>query len=185
MIIIGITGTLGAGKGTIVDYLCKKRGFLHYSVREFLVEEIKNRGLPVNRDSMTFVGNDLRTKYSPGYIAEELFKKAELSGKDSIIESLRTESEINTLRRHKNFYLFAIDAMPEKRYERISLRKSETDHISFEQFLTDEEREFKSDDPNKQNLSRCIKLADYIFNNDGTMDDLHNQVSEAMKKITY
>ena len=44
MIIIGITGTLGAGKGTIVDYLCKKRGFLHYSVREFLVEEIKNRG---------------------------------------------------------------------------------------------------------------------------------------------
>ena len=75
--------------------------------------------------------------------------------------------------------------MPEKRYERISLRKSETDHISFEQFLSDEEREFKSDDPNKQNLSRCIKLADYIFNNDGTMDDLHNQVSEAMKKITY
>ena len=33
MIIIGITGTLGAGKGTIVDYLVKQKGFVHYSVR--------------------------------------------------------------------------------------------------------------------------------------------------------
>ena len=45
MIIIGITGTLGAGKGTIVDYLCKKRGFLHYSVREFLEEAFSYVGL--------------------------------------------------------------------------------------------------------------------------------------------
>jgi len=33
--IIGITGTLGAGKGTIVEIL-KKKWFGHYSVREFL-----------------------------------------------------------------------------------------------------------------------------------------------------
>ena len=35
MIIIGITGTIGAGKGTIVELLIKK-GFKHYSVRDFL-----------------------------------------------------------------------------------------------------------------------------------------------------
>ena len=45
MITIGITGTLGAGKGTIVDYLVKNRGFVHYSVRAFITEEIKRRGL--------------------------------------------------------------------------------------------------------------------------------------------
>ena len=33
-IIIGITGTLGAGKGTVVEYL-KKKSFKHYSVRSF------------------------------------------------------------------------------------------------------------------------------------------------------
>ena len=43
MIIIGITGTLGAGKGTIVDYLVKERGFVHYSVRAFITEEIEKR----------------------------------------------------------------------------------------------------------------------------------------------
>lgn len=38
MHIIGITGTLGAGKGTIVEYLKDKKGFAHFSVREFLKE---------------------------------------------------------------------------------------------------------------------------------------------------
>ena len=46
MITIGITGTLGAGKGTIVDYLIEKRGFVHYSVRAFITEGgIKNQYL--------------------------------------------------------------------------------------------------------------------------------------------
>ena len=43
MIVIGITGTLGAGKGTIVDYLVKNKGFNHFSVRSFIAQEIQNR----------------------------------------------------------------------------------------------------------------------------------------------
>ena len=73
MITIGITGTLGAGKGTIVDYLIKNKGFVHYSVRSFITEEINRRGLPVNRDSMTMVGNDLRAQHSPSWIVEQLY----------------------------------------------------------------------------------------------------------------
>ena len=49
MITIGITGTLGAGKGTIVDYLIQHRGFVHFSVRAFITEEINRRGREVNR----------------------------------------------------------------------------------------------------------------------------------------
>ena len=80
MITIGITGTLGAGKGTIVDYLVQQRGFVHYSVRAFITEEIKRRGLEVNRDTMTLVGNDLRAQHSPSWIVEQLYEKAAASG---------------------------------------------------------------------------------------------------------
>jgi len=74
--IIGITGTLGSGKGTIVDYLVKQKGFIHFSVRQFILEEIRKRNLPQNRDSMVMVANDLRKKNSPSYITDQLYLKS-------------------------------------------------------------------------------------------------------------
>ena len=76
MLIIGITGTLGAGKGTVVEYLRTQRQFAYFSVRQFLMEEVHRRGMEPNRDSLTFVANDLRQKHSPSYIVDELYKQA-------------------------------------------------------------------------------------------------------------
>ena len=115
MITIGITGTLGAGKGTIVDYLVQNKGFVHYSVRAFLTEEIKRRGLDVNRDTMTAVGNDLRAQHGPSWIVEQLYERAAASGCNCIIESVRTPGEVQALRGKPNFYLFAVDADPRVR----------------------------------------------------------------------
>lgn len=185
MITIGITGTLGAGKGTIVDYLIEKKGYVHYSVRAYLTEEIKRRGLEVNRDTMTMVGNDLRATHSPSYIVEQLYEKAQASGKNCIIESVRTPGEVAALRGKPNFYLFAIDADPKVRYERIVIRGSETDHVSFETFIANEQREMTSDDPNKQNLKVCIDQADYCFDNGGSIEELRNKVEEVLQQISY
>ena len=62
-IIIGITGTLGAGKGSVVSYLRYWKQFVHYSVSGFISEEIARRGLTGNRDTMRSVANDLRAQY--------------------------------------------------------------------------------------------------------------------------
>ena len=73
MLIIGITGTLGSGKGTIVDFLVKEKGFAHYSVRALVSEEIVRRGMEVNRDSMVIVANELRKQNSPSYITDQVY----------------------------------------------------------------------------------------------------------------
>ena len=185
MITIGITGTLGAGKGTIVDYLQKEKGFSHYSVRAFLIDEIKARGMEVNRDSMTLVGNDLRAQHSPSWIIEQLYQQAQASGKNCIIESIRTPGEVDALRSKPNFDLFAVDADPRVRYDRAVLRGSETDHIDYDTFLANEQREMDNADPNKQNLKYCIQQADYCFDNNGTIDDLNQQVEQVLGKIMY
>jgi dephospho-CoA kinase len=183
MLIIGITGTLGAGKGTIVDYLINQKWFKHFSVRAFLIEEIEKRGLVVNRDSMTKVANELRAQNSPSYIVDCLFTKAVSTGDNCVIESIRTPGEIDSLKTKGHFILFAVDAEASLRYERVVLRNSETDKISFDTFRQNEEREMNSDDPNKQNLFACIQRADYVFSNNGTLDALTLQVEKALNQI--
>ena len=136
-----------------------------------------------NRDSMVIVANELREKYGAGFIAQELYLEAEKSGQNAIIESIRTPGEIVLLRSKWPFYLFAVDADPSVRYERIKSRDSETDHVPYPVFISNEEREMNSDDPNKQNIRACINLADYVFSNNGTLQDLHQQIDEAMKTI--
>jgi dephospho-CoA kinase len=183
MVIIGITGTLGAGKGTIVDYLVSEKGFRHFSVRAFLVKEIERRGIPVNRDSMTSVANELRARFSPSYVTDCLYEEALKGQQSCVIESIRTPGEIASLRQKGRFHLFAVDADPKLRFQRISLRRSETDSVSYETFLANEAREMTSDDPNKQNLAACISQADFLFLNNGNVAELHDQIAQALKII--
>ena len=80
MKIIGITGTLGAGKGTVVDYLCREpHNYKHYSARSLLNEIIAERGMPPGRDSMRTVANGMRAEKGPAALILALFEKARVS----------------------------------------------------------------------------------------------------------
>ena len=133
-----------------------------------------------NRDNLTSTANGLRARDGPAAIAINLFREAEKHGKRAIIESIRTEGEIVNLRsRGVPFTLLAVDADQRVRYDRIQKRASETDKVSFEKFRAQEEREMSSTDANKQNLKRCMELADFTIRNDGT----EAQFQEAIEKV--
>jgi dephospho-CoA kinase len=181
--IIGITGTNGAGKGTVVEIL-KEKGFTHYSVSGYLGELLREKGEEVNRDAMIRLANELRTENSPSYLAEVLYNKALREGAEfPIIESLRTEGEVTALRKKGGFYLLAVDASPEIRYNRITNRGSNKDAVSFQQFMEQEKREMHSDDANKQNLRRCIEMADYILINNDSIQELRKNICSFMDNL--
>jgi dephospho-CoA kinase len=181
MKIIGITGTIGAGKGTIVEYLVNNYGFKHYSVRNYLIEEAKKQNLPLNRDIYVIIANKLRKTHSPSFIIDELYKEAAKNAINAIIESIRTPGEIDSLRTKEHFTLWAVDADPKIRYERIVARQSETDQISFDTFIANEQREMNAEDPAKQNLSACIRMADVVFVNNEHYEKLFEQVENWLK----
>lgn len=183
MVIIGLTGTLGSGKGTVARYLVERHGFEHFSARDLISEEVKYRKLPIDRETLTFVANALRREHSPIFIVESLYSRAVKAGKNAVIESIRTPAEVTFLRASPDFYLFAVDADVRKRYERIRTRRSETDSVSFERFVADEDREKFSTNEYEQNLTECIRLADMKLNNNSTPRSLERKVEKALRKI--
>lgn len=173
--IIGITGTNGAGKGTVVDYLVEKHGFEHLSARAFLTEEIERRGLVVDRSAMRDVANELRREHGPDFVIRTLYEQAAASGKNTVVESVRTVGEAEFLQ-SSGAKILAVDADREIRYDRVVVRGSSTDKVSFKEFCAQEDREMASTEPWDMNIGRVMQMADVIVANNGTVEELHAQI---------
>ena len=180
--IIGITGTDGGGKGT-VSKLLVKRGFKHYSSREFIVAEIKRQGLEVTRNQMRLTANQMRKEHGNEFVVKQAYKKAERDDeKNVVIESVRALAEAEYLK-NKGGVLLAVDADQKLRYERVQARRSESDKVSYEQFIEHEELEKNDPDPNGMQKAQVMEIADYTIYNDGDMEELERQVDVFLEKF--
>lgn len=181
--IIGITGTFGAGKGTVAKYLSEKKGFVHFSARSYLMLVLTERGEKINLDTLHDLANELREKHGPSHIAEKLIEMAQREGKNAVIESLRTVAEAEKLF-HAGGVLLAVDADQRVRYDRITERRSETDFVTFEEFQAQEHRQMQSTDPNKQNIAAVMDIADIRIENNGTLEKLFSQIEEKLRTVS-
>lgn len=177
--ILGITGYAGAGKGVVVGYLVARHGFKHFSIRDFLTEEIKRRGLPVNRENMGKIGDEFREKYGP---LAKLMLKDVMSTDDVILESIRSLMEADYLQEHGG-KLWAVDADITTRFARIRARGSATDNVTLEQFLAVEKSESNNLELYKMNLPAVIARADVVLRNDGSLEGLYAQIETALDHL--
>ena len=178
--IIGIAGSFGAGKGTVVEYLTRVKNFTHYSASGFIVEEIERRGLSVNRDTMTVVANELRAVHGPSYIIDSLYERAKKFGGDVVIESLRAVAEVRRIK-ELGGKVIGVDALPELRFKRAIARNSVKDHVTYEKWLEQEQAESNQSDPHKQNIFGALKEADFVIINNDTIEKLQKAVEEFIK----
>lgn len=181
--ILGITGTVGAGKGTVVAYLAEHHSFAHYSVRDFLYEEMRRRGKDTeDRTALRETGNALRQEHGPAYVAEALLQKAQEAGGDAIIESIRTVGEAELLKKHGAF-IVAVDADKKLRYERVIKRGSQTDDLSFQEFCEEEDREMMGTAVWDMNVFGVMKIADWTLKNDGALTELHTEIEDMLSSF--
>ena len=171
--LIGITGTDGSGKGTAVTYFVNQHGFKHYSARAILMQELVRSNIEPTRANMRLIANEMREQYGNDYVVVHNLEKIIADGiENAIIESIRTTAEAETLKQNGGI-LIAIDADQMLRYERVQTRRSETDKVTYEEFVAHEA--FESNDPNPHGMQKqkVIEMADYLILNNGTTEDLY------------
>lgn len=184
--IIGLTGTIGAGKGTVVEYL-KSKGFAHYSLSKLLGELVEKEGNPKKREFLSPMATRLQKEY-PGGVAEKSYREKFLTEnpEHAVFEAIHRQSEAKFLRSIGG-KIIGIDADLEARYERTTLRnEGEKDRVSFEDFKKQAhiEDEGGGDALRDNNIRSVINGADMVFMNNGTPEELRTQVDTALAKLS-
>ena len=182
--IIGITGTDGAGKGTVVDHLVSHHNFTHYSSRDFILEEINRLGLPTDRNQLRLTANNLREEFGDEVVVRKAYEKAEAEGKETVvIESIRTLAEVAYLKSQGGI-LLAVDADPKVRYSRVQGRRSETDQVTYEQFLAHEALENNDPNPHGMQKAKVMASADYTIANNTNKKSLAREVEKFLSLVS-
>jgi len=179
--IIGLTGRNGSGKTEVSDYL-RARGFEYHSLSDEIRDEIRRRGREITREVLIEVGNDIRSKFGPGILAQRILQRLG-HDRNYVIDSIRNPSEVEVLKQREDFTLVSVEADAVVRFERSKKRGREGAAPTLSQFLQEEGRELDSADPASQQLLATGRLADIIVSNNGTLGDLHHQLDALLPRL--
>lgn len=188
MKVIGLTGTLSCGKGTVAAFLTQELDARMLVFSDVLRAELRRQKKQITRDELHDLANNWRKTFGPEIIARKLVELINEDDKHELFvcDGFRTLGEINEFRKAfgKNFVLISVDAPTEKRFQLSKLRAREHPPQTLEAFI---ESEKKETNPNardfEQNLPACIREAKYNISNDGTPEDLRKKTVELVKKI--
>jgi dephospho-CoA kinase len=180
MILIGLTGTHGAGKGTVTNYLRRVHHFYCVSVSDFLAQEAVRRNLEPNRTNRANIANEYRKKGKTA-LMEATYNTIPQDEERVVLEPQYTIAEINFIR-EKGGYMIALDAERKVRYNRVHVRGSAKDDVSFEAFCRHEDKEMGSGDPEKQSLRDTMQSADIVLENNGSVEELEMAVKNLLQE---
>jgi len=182
--IIGVTGFLAAGKGEVSAIFVEKYGFKKLAFGDAVREEAQKRGTLSTRENLQKIGDEMRIKHGGNYWLNRLLEKTE-PGKKYVFEGIRNPSEIDSLRKIKDFVLIGIDAPFEIRAMRTiqKQRNRKEDEVTLEEFKILDNNDKQGQSGLGQQTQKCFNQADFVIINDGTLTDLQNKVKETMNKI--
>lgn len=182
--ILGLTGTLAAGKDTVAEYLTSK-GFVRTSLSDAVRDECRRRRLPLDRPTLVRIANELRTQFGPSFLAERVVARLQAEGQpNATVVSIRNPAEATFLQRWPDFHLVSVAAPRALRYERLVARGRDGDRaLAYEDFVRQEELELEHPDPHHQQLAAVIRLAEATVPNDETFAALQARVDDLLERF--
>lgn len=178
-IILGLAGEIASGKGTTAKYICEKYNGSTHRFSTTLRDLLGRVYLPESRENMQKMSTIMRENFFDDILSSVIAKDVEQDEHQIIaIDGVRRLADTTYLKKIPGFKLVYIEADMEKRYERITGRGENTDDATktFEEFKKDHEREAE------RRIKDLKNQADFVINNNGSLDDLYKQIDEIIKK---
>lgn len=184
-LIIGLTGSMGCGKGEIVKIL-EKKGFQYITLSMMVREEARKRGVAEEREKLMEVGNSMRKESGAGVLAQRALEKIENSEGDLwIVDGIRNPAEIDALKKGENVHIVGVSTDREVLVERILGRARESDAKDRVEILRKLEREWGvGEPPDGQQVGKCMEKADIVIPNMGTLEELDEAFVAFYEKVS-
>jgi len=180
-IIIGVTGTIGAGKDTVTNYLHDKYGFTVVSIGDLTREELKAAGMSENRENLDFLAKKRTDEFGNGYWSRKCVAKIQqLKAEKIAISGVRRPADVSIPKKvFGNIYkLVLVDADTELRFKRLKARKRVGDPKTLAEFKKQEKAEHKLFD-----FEKTATLADFVIRNETTVENLYKQIDEIVNNL--
>jgi dephospho-CoA kinase len=180
--IIGITGLCGSGKGAVSEILIEK-GFKKLGHSGVISDELIKRGIAVTRENQVNLANAMRKKFGGNYWAKRLIEGMDPK-ENYVVEGFRNVAEVDEFRKLNDFFLIGVAAGSKRRYKWLIQRGREGDPTNYDDFVKNERRDFfQHDKPEGQQNAICFSMADYFISNEGTYDELRDEIEKMIKNI--
>jgi dephospho-CoA kinase len=173
--IIGLTGSMGCGKGEIVKIL-QDNGFSYITLSIMVREEARRLNIPEERELLMEVGNKMRKEGGAGILAKKSLEKIlDSECENWVIDGIRNPAEIIELRNTKDVYIVGVNANKELLVDRIISRGRESDSKERAEILRKLDRELGiGENDDGQQVGKCMKEVDFMIDNEGTLEELKN-----------
>src|SRR3989344_2412999 len=172
-LILGFSGEMASGKGTVAQYLVEHHGAVTYRFSTMLRDVVRRLHLSEDRATMQRVSTMLRKELGEDVLAKVMFEDAKKDESQLIvIDGVRRLEDVKYLREIPEFKLCYISAPMKIRYNRLVLRGENADDKTktFEQFEDDHEGE-----PERE-ITKLEAFAVEVINNAGTLPELYQQI---------
>ena len=176
-LLVCLTGMPGAGKSTIAEGL-ESKGYEIINLGNAVRDEAKNRNLEASRENLGKLMLELREENGPGAIAELVESKIQSSTANVLlIDGVRSNAEIDVLRKFGTVKLLAIHASTDTRFNFLQKRGRSDDPQTKEHFNERDDRELGV------GVSNSIALSDFAISNIGlTKDELIKKSNEIIQR---
>jgi dephospho-CoA kinase len=180
-IILGFAGELACGKGTATKYITEKHNGGAHKFSNMLRDVAHRMHLEESRENIQKISTFFRQNFGEDIMSRVIYKDVVADSHSIIaVDGVRRLMDIKYLTTLPGFKLIYIEANIERRYERIIKRGENSDDLSktFEGFKEDHLKETESQ------IKDLKKKADFVLDNNGTLEDLYKQIEDVLNKLS-